>query len=94
MSAFNEEIIKEKLKNLSGWNYENNSIRKELTLKDFSEAVALIVKIGLLAEKMDHHPDLLLHGWNNVRVILSTHSESGVTEKDINLAHQINKLEK
>lgn len=94
MSVLKDEIIKEKLKNLSGWNYENNSIRKEFTLKDFSDAVALIIKIGFEAEKKDHHPDLLLHGWNKVTVTLSTHSEGGVTEKDINLAHQINKLEK
>jgi 4a-hydroxytetrahydrobiopterin dehydratase len=94
MSVLKDEIIKEKLKNLSGWNYENNSIRKEFTLKDFSDAVVLVVKIGFEAEKKDHHPDLLLHGWNKVTVTLSTHSEGGVTEKDINLAHQINKLEK
>lgn len=94
MSVLKDEIIKEKLKNLSGWNYENNSIRKEFTLKDFSDAVALIIKIGFEAEKKDHHPDLLLHDWNKVTVTLSTHSEGGVTEKDINLAHQINKLEK
>jgi 4a-hydroxytetrahydrobiopterin dehydratase len=41
---------------------------------------------------MDHHPDVLLYGWNKVRVILSTHDRGGITELDIALAKKIEQL--
>ena len=43
---------------------------------------------------MDHHPDLLLHSWNKVKVILSTHSEGGVTGNDFKLAQTIDEIRK
>jgi 4a-hydroxytetrahydrobiopterin dehydratase len=44
------------------------------------------------AEALDHHPDILIHGWNNVRLSVTTHSEGGLTEKDFKLAERINRL--
>ena len=92
MKLLNEIDIKEKLNKISGWDFIENSIRKDYKMKDFSNALAFILKIGIEAEKMDHHPDLLLYGWNNVKVTLSTHSAGGVTENDFNLAQQIEKI--
>ena len=92
MKLLNEIDIKEKLNKISGWDFIENSIRKDYKMKDFSNALAFILKIGIQAEKMDHHPDLLLYGWNNVKVTLSTHSAGGVTENDFNLAQQIEKI--
>ena len=93
MQRLTENLIKDKLGNLKGWNLERNSILKEFELKNFADALAFIVKIGIEAEKMDHHPDLLLHGWNKVKVTLSTHSAAGITENDFNLAQQIEKID-
>jgi 4a-hydroxytetrahydrobiopterin dehydratase len=84
--------IKEKIGAVRGWKIENNSIQKEYILKNFSEALAFIIKIGIEAEKMDHHPDLLLYGWNKVKVILSTHSAGGITDNDFLLAQQIDNI--
>ena len=42
-----------------------------------------------MAERADHHPDLLIHGWNKVKITLSTHSEGGLTAKDFELAREI-----
>ncbi len=92
MQQLNDNIISEKLDKMNGWNFEKNSILKEFVLKDFADALGFIVKIGIEAEKMDHHPDLLLHGWNKVKVIFSTHSAGGVTENDFNLAQQIDRI--
>ena len=92
MKLLNAIDIKERLKNFNGWDFIENSIRKDYKMKDFSNALAFILKIGIEAEKMDHHPDLLLYGWNNVKVTLSTHSAGGVTENDFNLAQQIEKI--
>lgn len=94
MQPLSTEKIKNNLDNLDGWFYLNNSIEKEFTLKSFADAIALIVKIGIEAEKIDHHPDLLLHSWNKVKVILSTHSEGDVTENDFKLAQTIDEIRK
>jgi len=51
-----------------------------------------MLKCGIEAEKLDHHPDMLLFGWNKVRVTISTHSLGGLTEADFNLALQIDKI--
>jgi 4a-hydroxytetrahydrobiopterin dehydratase len=89
-----ENKISEELKSLSGWSYENNSISKEYKLKDFISAVEAIKRIAIFAEQMDHHPDLFLHSYNKLKITLSTHSEGGVTEKDFELAKNIEKAVK
>ncbi len=92
MPRLSDDEIRRRLSGLKGWTSIKNSIEKEFVLKDFSEAIALIVKIGIAAEKLDHHPDLFLHSWNKVKVTLSTHSEGGITDNDFNLAKQIDEL--
>ena len=92
MQRLTENLIKDNLSRLKGWGLEKDSILKDFELKNFSDALAFIVKIGIQAEKMDHHPDLLLHGWNKVKVTLSTHSAGGITENDFNLAKQIENI--
>lgn len=94
MKKLDENIISETLVSLSGWSYENNSIVKEFKLKDFISVVEAVKRIAIFAEKMDHHPDLFLHSYNKLKVILSTHSEGGVTEKDFELAKNIEKAVK
>lgn len=84
--------IADRLKNFSGWEFINNSLEKNITLKNFSEVLALVVRIGIQAEKMDHHPDLLIYGYKNLKINISTHSEGGITEKDFLLASKINSL--
>ena len=86
------EEIQSKIKELNEWSYENNSIQKEFKLKDFSSVLAFTVKIGIEAEKLDHHPDILIHSWNKCKITISTHSEGGVTDKDFKLAEAIEKL--
>ena len=94
MNVLTEKEIEEKLKSLSGWAFNNNSIGKEFNLKDFKSALSLLNKIGDEAEKMDHHPDLFLHSWNKLKIIISTHSAGGVTQNDFNLARKIEEIDK
>lgn len=93
MSVFKTEEVKSKLNDLSGWSQSDDSIVKEYETKDFVGAAGLVAKIAILAEKMDHHPDILLHSWNKVKITLSSHDEGGITEKDIKLAKQIEALD-
>jgi 4a-hydroxytetrahydrobiopterin dehydratase len=76
----------------SNWTREGDSIVRELELKDFAGAMAFVNAVGELAEGANHHPDILLHGWNKVRLTLSTHSEGGLTQNDLDLAHGIDGL--
>ena len=92
MHALNEKQINEKLGSIEGWELSGNSIQKEFKLNNFADALGFLVKIGLEAEKMDHHPDMLLHGWNKVKISLSTHSAGGITDNDFKLAHKIENI--
>lgn len=89
MSKLTEEEINSALTRLIGWNYQSNSIVKEFEFKDFTRSIGFVTQVGIEAEKADHHPDILIHSWNKVKVTLSTHSTGGVTQKDISLAETI-----
>lgn len=92
MQLLSSEEIKKYLELVNGWFFLNNSIEKEFKLKSFADALAFLLKIGIEAEKMDHHPDLLLHSWNKVKITLSTHSRGGITENDFKLAQTIDTI--
>ena len=62
------------------------AIVREWKFDDFAAAIAFVDRVAELAEGANHHPDILLHGWNKVRLTLSTHSEGGLTEADFALA--------
>lgn len=89
MSKLNQDQINTNLSKLSGWIFENESILKQFQFKDFMEALSFVNAVGLESEKMDHHPDILMFGWNKVKITISTHSAGGVTEKDFSLASKI-----
>ncbi len=78
------------LRELPGWSWDAaaSAIRRSFQFRDFSEAFAFMTRVALAAEKADHHPDWS-NGWNRVDIALSTHSEGGVTRRDIDLARQI-----
>jgi 4a-hydroxytetrahydrobiopterin dehydratase len=65
---------------------------RDLQFKDFAEAMAYVNRVADLAEEVNHHPDILVHGWNNVRLTLTTHSAGGLTENDHEMARRIDEL--
>lgn len=89
MSLLNQEEINKKLGELQDWTLKGKEIQKEYELKDFSEALKFVNKVGAFAEEMDHHPNIFMHSWNKVKISISTHSEGGVTKKDFQLAEKI-----
>ena len=74
------------------WRPEGDALVRDFKFKDFAEAMAFVNRVAEIAEQRNHHPDILVHGWNNVRLTLSTHSEGGVTDNDRALAEQIDSL--
>jgi 4a-hydroxytetrahydrobiopterin dehydratase len=87
-----DEDIERGLGGLHGWRREGDAIARDLELRDFAEAMAFVNEVADVAEERNHHPDILVHGYNNVRLTLSTHSEGGVTEADHALADAIDEL--
>lgn len=91
MAALSKNEIQLKLKDMRGWTHQGKAIQKRYTLKSFMPALGLVNKIAEAAEKAQHHPDITIN-YNVVGIALSTHSEGGVTQKDFDLAQQIDKL--
>ena len=73
------------------WQTTDEQIQKIFSFDDFASALAFVNKIGALAEAAHHHPDIEL-GWGRVVVRLTTHSAGGVTQKDTDLAKEIDAL--
>jgi 4a-hydroxytetrahydrobiopterin dehydratase len=71
------------------WDREGDALARELRFADFAAAIDFVNRVAELAEAVNHHPDILVHGWNRVRLTLSTHSEGGITQADVDLASAI-----
>jgi 4a-hydroxytetrahydrobiopterin dehydratase len=94
MSVLNQDEINARLSRVNSWEFTGNKISKEFKLKDFKAALNFVNRVGDEAESMDHHPDILMHSWNKVRISVNTHSEGGITEKDFKLAEKIEAINK
>ena len=77
---------------MSDWRSEGDALVRDLEFDDFAGAMAFVNRVADAAEAANHHPDILVHGWNKVRLTLSTHSEGGVTDADHELARTIDDL--
>ena len=77
---------------MSDWREEDGSLVRDLQFKDFAAAMAFVNRVADAAEEADHHPDILVHGWNKVRLTLQTHTAGAITDNDHRLAAQIDEL--
>jgi 4a-hydroxytetrahydrobiopterin dehydratase len=80
--------ISESLNNLPGWEIFEDKLEKTFRFPDFKQALGFVNKIGELAQKQSHHPDLEL-GWGRVKVSLITHAIKALSKEDIILAKNI-----
>ena len=91
MGTLPEDRIAERLA-ATEWERDGDAIGRDFKFADFAGALAFVNRVGEVAEALDHHPDILLHGWNRVRLTVSTHSEGGLTENDFQLAEKVDAL--
>ncbi len=91
MSALSKDEIHERLKKMPGWSHAGKAIHRKFTFKSFTPAIGFVNKIAEAAEEAQHHPDITIN-YSIVTISLSTHSEGGVTEKDFELAQQIDAI--
>ena len=92
MAVLSEAEIDERVAGAGEWRRQDSTIVRELVVADFASAIVLVNRVAELAEAANHHPDILVHGWNKVRLTLSTHSAGGLTEADFALARKIDAL--
>ena len=90
MAKLSDEERDRALADLPGWTYEEarSAIVRSFRFGDFGEAFAFMTRVALAAEKADHHPDWS-NSWNKVEIELTTHSDGGLTAKDVALARII-----
>ena len=92
MKVLTNQEINKYLEFLDDWQLDGNAIKREWLFKDFSEAMDFINMIAVIAENHNHHPEIY-NVFNRVSLRFSTHDAGGITEKDITIAKEINKLQ-
>lgn len=91
MKVLNKEQVEAALSNLEGWSFNENGIVKNFVFEDFKEALSVMMGVGIIAEEMNHHPEWF-NVYNKLDIRLSTHDAGGVTQKDVDMAQNIEGL--
>jgi 4a-hydroxytetrahydrobiopterin dehydratase len=94
MTILSDAEVGRRLAGVAGWRRggDGASIEREESFADFAAAIAFVNRVAEAAEAANHHPDILVHGWNKVRLTLSTHSQGGLTAADFDLAETLDGL--
>ncbi len=87
-----EEQITARLSNFTDWRREGEWLIRDFKFENFKQAIEFVNRVADEAEAMDHHPDILIHGWNKVKLSVMTHDQGGLTERDFKLADRIDSL--
>lgn len=91
MPAMTEAEVRQKLREIEGWTYENGRIVRSFGFKNYYETVSFVNAAAWIANREDHHPDISF-GYKNCRVAYSTHAVKGISENDFICAAKINEL--
>ncbi len=84
--------IEARLRRLA-WEREGEQIVRDWRFEDFGAAIAFVDRVAAAAEEANHHPDILLHDWNRVKLSLVNHGAGGLTEVDFEMAARFDGLE-
>jgi len=87
------EEIENALCDLTGWKTENDNLKKRFEFKNFAASLDFINRVGAIAERRDHHPDICF-GWGYAEFSITTHDAGGLTPNDFDLAKEIDNLTK
>jgi 4a-hydroxytetrahydrobiopterin dehydratase len=87
-----DDRISEELNKHPRWNKQGDMIVREISASNFAAAVGVVNAIAVVAETEQHHPDILIYGWNKVKVSITTHDAGGLTENDFKMASKIDDL--
>ena len=87
MPRLSDDALQAALTTLGGWVVAAGELEKRYSFGTFPDAVAFVTRVAALAEGAGHHPDIDIR-YSTVTLRLSTHSEGGITERDVELARQ------
>ena len=71
------------------WRREGNAITRTFTFKGFKSAMAFVNRVAEAANETNHHPDIHVERYRNVRIVLTTHVTGGISDADVALARSI-----
>jgi 4a-hydroxytetrahydrobiopterin dehydratase len=91
MAVLSDDEVDAAAATLDGWNRTDGALRRSVTFGSFLDGVEGVRRVAEAAERADHHPDIDIR-WRTVTFTLATHSEGGITEKDVQLAREIDGL--
>ncbi len=91
MALLSDAEIEQRL-GQTDWRREGDEIVRDWKLEDFAAALAFVDQVGEIAEEANHHPDILVHGYNQVRLSLTNHAQGGLTATDFDLAARFDEL--
>lgn len=77
---------------MQDWIEEQNKLQKDFEFENFKDALNFVNKIGELAEREMHHPDIFMHDYKFVKIFTSTHDVGMVTQKDFDLSKLIDSI--
>jgi len=84
--------IQRELGNLPGWSRRGDVITKTFQFKNFLNGINFVTVVAKAAEAADHHPDIDIR-YTKITCTLSTHSAGGITQKDLDMARQIDRVQ-
>ena len=90
-AKLSESEIASALASAPAWVETGESIQRTVSFKDFKESMAFVIQVAAEAERVDHHPDILIR-YSRVILTLSTHDAAGITTKDFALAKSADSL--
>ena len=89
MAVLTDDQVDAALADLDGWERADGALRRSIEFGAFLDGIDAVRRVGEHAEAKDHHPDIDIR-WRTVTFALVTHSESGITSKDVDMARDIN----
>ena len=91
MTVLSDEAVDAAAADLDGWQRSDGALRRSVTFGSFPDGIAAVGAVAELAERADHHPDIDIR-WRTVTFALVTHSEGGITDKDVQMAGEIDQI--
>lgn len=91
MAVLSNEEVDAALPTLTGWARADDELRRSVKFPAFLDGIDAVRRVAEVAESKDHHPDIDIR-WRTVTFVLSTHSEGGITQKDLELAREIDRI--
>ncbi|MCW2687996.1 MAG: pterin-4-alpha-carbinolamine dehydratase [Mycobacterium sp.] len=89
MAVLSDEQVDTALSGLAGWERVDGALRRSVKFPAFLEGIDAVRRVAEHAESADHHPDIDIR-WRTVTFVLVTHSEGGITDRDLEMADAIN----